>query len=127
MAATNMVNKKTFGNDKTILLLSGFRALPVVVDDTGVTAVNGEKIIKAGTIVGGVNGTNLANPTEMVKEQNSATDGAKAEGVLLHDVDVTNGPGKGSMVIEGYIDLDKIPKAPDTTVDLPKVTFGRKH
>lgn len=96
-------------------------ALAVTVDDVGVTAnADGKKIVPAGTIVGG--GT-LANPDAKVTEKNDATLGAEAEGVLLNDVDVTYGPASGAMVIHGFIDLNKLPKAPDATVDLQNITF----
>lgn len=47
-----------------------------------------------------------------------------AEGVLLYDVDVTNGPREGSMVIWGFIDLAKIDPVDSTVMTaLPKITF----
>lgn len=46
-------------------------------------------------------------------------------GVLLEDVDVTNGPDVGSIVEEGYILKDRLPVSPSTQAisALSKVTF----
>lgn len=111
-----------YGNRTEILKFPDhYVALAVSVDDTGVEPnEHGKKIIPAGTIVGG--GV-LLDPNAKVTEKNSATDGADAEGVLLNDVDVTYGPAPGAMVIHGFIDLNKIPKEPDATVDLPNIMF----
>lgn len=96
-------------------------AIAVTVDDTGITAsADGKKIVPAGTVVGGVSGPTLSNATQMVCEKNS--DGATgaagaaidAEGVLLNNVDVTNGPASGSMIIHGFVDLGKLAEMPHT-------------
>jgi len=104
----------TYGNKKDILKFPDhYVALAVTVDDTGIVAVEGKKIVPAGTIVG--NGT-IADPTKMVAKAITTPgtpDTSNAEGVLLNDVDVTNGPAPGAMVIHGFIDLAKLPEAPD--------------
>lgn len=47
-----------------------------------------------------------------------------AEGILLYDVDVTNGPREGSMVIWGFIDLAKVDPVDSTVMTaLPKITY----
>lgn len=95
-------------------------AIPVTVDDTGITAnADGKKIVSAGIPVGGVGGATLADPTKKVAKKNTqgaatgaAGAGVDAEGVLLNDVDVTYGPAPGAMVIHGFINLNKLPEAP---------------
>lgn len=100
--------KTQYNSGKEILKLSEYTAIPVTVDDTGVTAdTNGKKIVPAGTIVGG---GRLADPSKKVSKKNDTN----AEGVLLYDVDVTYGPKEGSMVIHGFIDRTKLPEAPAT-------------
>lgn len=65
---------------------------------------NGRKIIKAGTPLAG----NLeARGTAFT----AVGDGAPAVGVLLHDVDVTDADANGSLLIWGFVNLDRI----DTT------------
>ncbi|MCT4660295.1 MAG: hypothetical protein N4A40_00435 [Tissierellales bacterium] len=105
-------------SSKEILKHKEFEAVPVTVDD-GVTAVNGKKILKAGTIIGGKTQSVLINRQEPIVSKNKAgvatTDtasGKSAEGILLVDVDVTDGPQPGTMVIRGTIDLNKIPETP---------------
>lgn len=99
-----------------------WNAVPVMVDDTGVTpGADGRKIVPAGTFVGGTANPVLANRNEPVSVKNDNT----AEGVLLYSVDVTDGPVGTAMVTEGYIDLSKLPTAPTAAViaALPKITF----
>ena len=96
-------------------------ALAVTVDDTGIEFnADGKKVVPAGTIVGG---GALADPTAKVSEKNDELTGKDAEGVLLNDVDVTHGSAPGAMVIHGFIDLNKLPTAPDATVSIPGITF----
>lgn len=96
-----------------------FVAIAVTVDDTGITAnADGKKIVPAGTNVGGLTASALADVSQMVTEKNSdGTAGAAgaavdAEGVLLNDVDVTYGPASGAMIIHGFVDLGKLPEMP---------------
>jgi len=95
---------------KTILKFPDhYVGMAVTVDDTGIVAnADGKKIVPAGTIVGGVVGSVIADNTDMVHEENSAG----AEGVLFSTVDVTYGPAAGTMVIHGFIDKSKLPAAP---------------
>ncbi len=90
----------------------------VTVDDAGITAVNGKKIVPAGTILGG---GILADPSKKVK----AVNGVGSEGVLFNDTDVTYGPAPAAMLIHGFVDLNKIPAAPvaEAVTALKQVTF----
>lgn len=90
---------------KEILATKNFEAIGVMVDDTGIAVdENGKKIVAAGTVVGGKTNPVLAYYDEVVELKEDEL----AEGVLLHDVDVSHGPGVGTMVIRGQIDLNKI-------------------
>jgi len=119
----NRVQTKQYGSKKEILKFNDFVSTVVTVSNTGITAVDGKKIAKAGTIVGGLTKPVLLNPGEAVENKNTAAKAPGAEGVLLYDVDVTNGPREGSMVISGYVDVNKIPAAPVAEINLPKITF----
>lgn len=67
-----------------ILYNTHFVGMPIMVSSSGVTADSeGKKIVKAGTIL----------------PQNDGT----AKGVLLTDVDVTNGDSSGTIVIHGFV------------------------
>ena len=85
-------------------------AAKAVVDSTLVTAVDGKKILPAGTVVGGATGFPfLADTANKIGLQNDAD----AEGILLEDVDVTYGDAYGAVLIHGFVNLDKLPTAPD--------------
>lgn len=57
------------------------------------TTADGKKIMKAGTIY----------------PANDAT----AKGVVLYDVDVTNGDANGALVVHGFVKESKLPEVPD--------------
>lgn len=78
-------------------------AVSILVDKTIASAVteNGRKIIKAGTPLAG----NLeARDTAFA----AVGESAPAVGVLLHDVDVTDADANGSLLIWGFVNLDRI-------------------
>jgi len=116
-----------YSNTKQILLCDHKVAINVLVSDDGVVAnSDGKKIVPAGTIVGGSTVPVLTNRGEPVAKKNTqAEDGAAAEGVLLYDVDVTHGPATGSMIIHGFVLLDRLPEAPcaDAIAALKDITF----
>lgn len=119
----NRVQITKYGNRKEILKFNEFVSTVVTVSDVGIEVVNGKKVVRAGTIVGGITKPVLLNPGEHVEDKNTAGKATGAEGVLLYDVDVTNGPREASMVIWGFIDLNKVPAAPVAEVALPQITF----
>lgn len=77
----------------------------VVVNNTGITAdADGKKIIKAGTPV---YGDLTARTTAWTKA--TTTEGvSNAAGILLHDVDVTAGNNNGTVLIFGFVNLDRL-------------------
>lgn len=109
-----------YSNTTTVLKFPDhFVAIPVTVDDTGIVAdADGKKIIPAGTNVGGVTASTFIDDKQLVCKKNAdgaagvAGAAADAEGVLLNNVDVTYGPASGSMIIHGFIDLNKLSEVP---------------
>lgn len=83
-------------------------SVSVIVNNTGISAGDdGKKIIKAGTPV---TGDLTARGTAFTKA--STTEGvSNAVGVLLHDVDVTAGNNNGTLLLFGFVDLDKLDTA----------------
>lgn len=74
-----------------ILYNDHFVGMAYMVSSTNITAdSDGKKIVKAGSIL----------------PKNDAT----AKGVLLSDVDVTNGDAPGTIVIHGFVDNAKLVK-----------------
>ena len=91
-----------------LYLLDDYTAIAVNVSDEGVTAgADGKKIVPAGTVIGGV----LEDPTQaaVAAEGGSGEGAVAAEGVLMHDVDVTDGEALGTMIIRGVLDGTKLP------------------
>lgn len=81
----------------------------VQVGNTGVSAdSNGRKIIKAGTPVGGTVSA-LETRNTVLSVTNTSSNGANAQGVLRHDVDVTNGNANATMIVRGEVDSSKCP------------------
>lgn len=105
----NLIKETEYGIRKNILFASETAVtLPVQVTNTGLQAdSNGKKIIKAGTAIGGTTNVLENRNTALVVTNNSGS-AANSQGVLLHDVDVTDGPANGVIVIAGYIYLDKL-------------------
>lgn len=75
----------------------------VVAQGSTVANANGRKIVKAGTPMAG----NLDARTTAFTQ---AT-GANAVGVLLHDVDVTEGNANGTLLIFGFVNTNRLDSA----------------
>lgn len=91
-----MYFKKESVEQINFLKSAHFISFTTQVESTGVTAgADGRKVVKAGTIL----------------PKNDAT----AKGILLTDVDVTEGPQPGALVVEGYVLEARLPVAPDAT------------
>lgn len=77
----------------------------VIVDNTASVTENGRKIVKAGTPL---SGDLTARNTAFVKAVDTTN---PATGILLHDVDVTDGDNNGTLLIFGFVNLERL----DTT------------
>lgn len=98
----NMVKTTEYPkNVKQIMLADNLQTeLAGKVADTGVSAVGGKKIVKAGTPVYGD-----------LKKRNTAftvSGSGNPVGIVLHDVDVTEGTNNVSVVVRGTVDLEKV-------------------
>lgn len=101
----------------------------VQVGNTGVTANSeGRKIIPAGTPVGHATASVLEVRNTVLVVSNDATLGENAQGVLRHDVDVTNGNANATLIVRGEVDLSKCPtinaKAKEALVHIIFVNGG---
>jgi hypothetical protein len=86
---------KNYGKSEEINFLASakFQNFTTQVSDAGVAAdAEGRKIVKAGTVY----------------PANDST----AKGILFHDVDVTEGPQPGALMVEGYVIEARLPVAP---------------
>ncbi|GEP72023.1 hypothetical protein FD12_GL001401 [Lentilactobacillus rapi DSM 19907 = JCM 15042] len=96
-------------------------ALGAVIGDTGVTAdATGKKIIPAGTPVGGADST-LDNEQAVLTVVNDAT----AQGVLEFPVDVTAGQNDGTLIVNGYINANRLPQGVTISDDVKKALAGK--
>lgn len=97
----NKIKTQSFSNERQILFMTEPRAaVGVIVSDAEVTADSeGRKIVKAGTPL---TGSLEARQTAFT----IATD--TASGILLHDVDVTYGAENATLLIFGFVDINKI-------------------
>lgn len=87
------VSSKETANQVNFLASAKFQSFTVQVEQAGVVAnAKGRKVVLAG----------------MIYPANDAT----AKGILLTDVDVTEGPQPGALIVEGYIIPERLPVAP---------------
>lgn len=95
--------KKEFKNEVNILVYPDpLVTQTVTVDQNLAVEEDGRKVVKAGTVW--------------------PTNDEKAQGIILHDCDVTNGDNIVAMVIEGYVKAEALPTPLGTGVNLQKVT-----
>lgn len=102
MLNRNGVKKQTYGAPVQILLNPDFQfSVGVVVSNATAVEEGGRKVVKAGTpLAGNLDARNTAFTV--------ATEAANVQGILLHDVDVTDGNGNGTLLIFGFVNPDKI-------------------
>lgn len=101
---------KSYATRKTILVdPQNSTALSCMVSDTGVTAgSDGKKMVLAGTPIYGDKLARNTAFTVTAPTPESGKPAAKPIGVIVHDVDVTNGPANSQFLIFGTIDITKI-------------------
>lgn len=109
----NMIQKTSYPNNPKQIMLADSQmvSFPVIVANTDVTAgANGRKIIKAGTpIAGDIEARNTAfTKAKSTTSREPSVTTSNAVGILLHDVDVTDGNNNGIVVLFGFVDLEKL-------------------
>lgn len=97
------IKKTTYGGPVQILFnVQNQMSVGIRVDDAYSVTRDGRKIVPAGTPL---SGDLTARTTAFVKAVDNT---APATGVLLHDVDVTEGDANGTLLIWGFVDLNKV-------------------
>ena len=85
----------------------------VTIEADNVSAA--DNILKAGSVIGGIGGSVLADESLKVEKKNTVDVNADAaEGVLLDDVDISYGDASGTMLVHGFVNTNKLP---ETVVD----------
>ena len=110
------IKKETAGAPTQILFnVQNQMSVSIQVAKAAGVAEGGKTIVKAGTPL---NGDLTARGTAFVA---AADNTAPAVGVLLHDVDVSNGPANGTLLIWGFVNLNRVDSATAS-----KITANRK-
>ena len=119
-----MITKTDLKSKKNVLLAPHLAfEIGVQVSNTGVSTVNGKKIIPAGTPIGGDTSA-LTTRTGTLQVTNSASLGAKTQGILRYPVDVTSGSANATMIIRGVVDSSKCPSLDSTVAAaIPLIQF----
>lgn len=122
---------------KTILKYDHFVSVPAIIQPLGtVTRDDGVEFLPAGTLVKGTLGTGATTPLEaaVVTESGVATDvaalAADGIGLLMNDVEFSLIPGSttlrngnGSVLIHGFVDVDKLPELGGVTSTETKTIY----
>lgn len=104
------IKKETAGNETQILFdVQNRKAVSVQVAASAGSVEGSRTIVKAGTpLSGDLTARGTAFVAAAPESAAGNGDGKKAVGVLLHDVDVTEGAANGSLLIWGFVNLDRI-------------------
>ena len=116
--------KQTIGQAKQILHDIKYKAITVTVADDieGLETVNGRKVVPAGTLLVGQDGSVFANRQTLVEVADAAE--GDIDGVLLNDVDVSDGPQVAALVYAGTIYSDKVVGYTEAVdAKLPRIQF----
>lgn len=100
------IKKETYGNRNQLLFAVEHQvSMSVVVDETAFTVTeNGRKIAKAGTpVTGSLDARGIAFTPAV-----TASNASNAVGILLHDVDVTDGDNNGTLLLHGFVNTNRI-------------------
>lgn len=103
------IKKSSYVSTNQILFNTDpFVAVSIIVDGAlGVTdPATGRKIVKAGTPLAG--DLTKRETTFVAVNEASASLASNAKGILLHDVDVTTGDANGTLLIFGFVNVDRI-------------------
>ena len=101
------IKKETLAAPQQILFnVQNQMSVPILVDKTMASVtVDGRKVVKAGTPLSG----DLTARGTAFKAAADST--APAVGVLLHDVDITDNNANGTLLIWGFVNLDRLDSA----------------
>lgn len=99
------ISRTSYGNINQILVNTEFQLSVGVVVSSALGVADGAKsIAKAGTPVTG----SLDARTTPFTAAVTASGASNAVGVLLHDVDVTNGNANGTLLIFGFVNTNRL-------------------
>lgn len=102
------IKKETYGSGNQILFAVEHQvSMGIVVDETVGVEEGTKKIAKAGTpITGNLDARETAFTAAVTSGETTKT--SNAVGVLLHDVDVTDGDNNGAILLFGFVNTNRI-------------------
>lgn len=105
------MKKRKVTTSKEILHNLDYEAMSVTLDSSTI----GKKVVPAGTVLAGVSESVFKDRKQKVKAVDVSAVGSAdhIDGILLTDVDLTNGDAAGSCVYRGTVNADKLA---DTTL-----------
>ncbi|SQF66345.1 head decoration protein [Streptococcus dysgalactiae] len=103
--------KRKVTTSKEILHNLDYEAISVTLDSSTI----GKKVVPAGTVLAGISESVFKDRKQKVKAVENSAVGSENNicGILLTDVDLTNGDAAGSCVYRGTVNADKLA---DTTL-----------
>lgn len=112
------IKKETLAAPQQILFnVQNQMSVPILVDKTMASVtVDGRKVVKAGTPL---NGDLTARGTAF---KAAADTTAPAVGVLLHDVDITDNNANGTLLIWGFVNLNRLDSATEGLITATRKT-----
>lgn len=112
------IKKETLAAPQQILFnVQNQMSVPILVDKTMASVtVDGRKVVKAGTPLSG----DLTARGTAFKAAVDTT--APAVGVLLHDVDITDNNANGTLLIWGFVNLDRLDSATASLITATRKT-----
>ena len=98
------IKTQKLGAPKQILLNPDLQfSVGIVVSNAKFVEEGGKKLVKAGTpMVGNLDARTTAFTVV------GSSDANKVQGILLHDVDVTDGNANGTLLIMGFVNTNRI-------------------
>lgn len=119
------IKKETYDSGTQILFAVEHQvSMGIVVDQAVGVAEGTKKIAKAGTPI-----TGSLDAKETVFTAATTSTGSDAVGILLHDVDVTDGRNNGVILLFGFVNTNRIDKTTkakiteDVKKALPMIKF----
>ncbi|HEL1011790.1 TPA: head decoration protein [Streptococcus equi subsp. ruminatorum] len=121
------MKKRKVTTSKEILHNLDYEAMSVTLDSSTI----GKKVVPAGTVLAGVSESVFKDRKQKVKAVDNSAVGSEGNicGILLTDVDLTNGDAAGSCVYRGTVNADKLADATlaedftELATKLPHIVF----
>lgn len=118
-----MITRENFGVKKNILIAPELAfTIPVQVDRTGITPVNGQYLLQAGTPLYATTDLWIDRQTELTVDAGVSN---TLVGVALYDKTLKQKINNTTLLVDGYVDLLKLDDNIKAAVDAVKANLPR--